>query len=105
MNTIYLASNNTVQLGGVTLSTGETVDDASVVFTLYDRDGAEVQGQVWPTTLSNTGNAGEYQGTLEATLEVKHNWTYKGVCKAITQEGVEMQITCKMLAKDRTCCE
>ena len=105
MNTIYLASNSTVQLGNVHLSTGEVVSDASVTFTLYDKGGVPVVGQVWPTQLIPSGTEGEYQGTLEATLELKHNWNYSGVCNALTPEGVEMQITCPMQAKDRACCD
>ena len=105
MNVLYLASNSVVQLGSVQLSTGEVIDDATVTFTLYDKDGAEVVGQVWPTALSATENPGQYQGTLESTLELQHNWTYTGICNATTQDGVEMQITCPMLAQDRSCCE
>jgi len=105
MNTIYTGSHSTVRLKDVVYNTtGNPVSDATVEFTLYDSAGVEVVGQVWPLALVSV-TPGVFGGTLENTLELKHNWEYDGFCKTTTPEGVVMEINCPMIAKDRACCE
>lgn len=105
METLYTGSHSTVQLKDVLDGeTGVPVDNATVEFTLYDRDGQEVTGQPWPLSLIPI-SSGLYAGTLEADLDLKHNWEYQGYCKAQSLDGVVMEIHCPMVAKDRSCCE
>lgn len=106
METLYTDSNNTIVLKDVVVNPEDTpVTGATVTFTLFDGDGNQVSGQSWPLTLVDTTTAGQYAGTLDDTLEIKHNWEYLGVCDAVSTEGQRLSIKCPMIAKDRACCE
>lgn len=105
METLYIGSHSTVQMKDlVDTDTGDPVASATIDFTLYDRDGVEVSGQTWPLSLQPV-SPGLFSGTLDATLDLKHNWEYEGYCHTTTNLGVEMVIRCPMIAKDRACCE
>ena len=103
---LYTDSNNTVALTDVVDGiTGDVIANADVTFRLLDKNGAEVVGQVWPLALIPTATPGSYAGTMDDTLDIDHNWTYQGVCTAVSDEGVTMSIKCEMLGQDRDCCE
>jgi hypothetical protein len=106
MQTLYTDSNSTIMLTKVVEQPdGTPVTGATVTFTLYDRDGLPVNGQGWPLTLIDTTEPGNYSGTLDETIELKHNWEYRGVCEAVSLSGQKLSIKCPMIAKDRDCCE
>ena len=106
MEKLYTDSNSTIMLKDVVETIdGTVVTGATVTFTLYDRDGVPVAGQGWPLTLIPTSTPGEYAGTLDDTIELKHNWEYRGVCEATSLSGQRLSIKCPMIAKDRECCE
>lgn len=106
MNILYTGSHSTAVLKDVIDNSDQSViSDATVEFTLFEEDGiTEVTGQVWPLLLVPT-DPGTYAGTIDATVDVKHNWMYDGFCKATEPGGIVMEIHCDMIGKDRACCE
>ena len=78
---VFIDNTNVLRVTSATL----TGVDGSVVsltdagsFTVYDKDGAEVAGQVWPTALT-LNSAGNYAGIIESDVEFIQNQKYKAI--------------------------
>lgn len=67
---IYLNSDTRFVIDGVRNSaTGLLIDDADVLLTLLDADGAEIAGEAWPVTMTAVaGEPGSYEYLLPDTL-------------------------------------
>ena len=71
---LYIGNDNTINLRGVRDGNSVAlnyINNATVVATLYDRDGNEVPGQTWPTSLGYiAASNGDYQGNLDDSLRI-----------------------------------
>lgn len=64
-------------------STGEFVNDATIVVTLVDADSVEVVGQDWPTQMAYVaGSDGKYRCILDDSLELVHGGFYTAIITA-----------------------
>lgn len=81
---LKLNSDNVLEVNGLFDSlTSAYVNDATVVATLYDRDGVEVTGQSWPLALPYaSGTNGIYRGILSDSLALTITWPYRVVITA-----------------------
>lgn len=72
MEIIYDQNDNLVTLSGLRdEQTEEYIADATVGATVKDKYGVAIAGQDWPLVMDYvTGSDGNYQGVLEAALEV-----------------------------------
>ena len=76
MNVIYLDNNHCVELQALTNSATSVVDTgATVTVTIKDAGGSDVEGQVWPATMSHV-SGGTYRATLDHDLSLSANRTY-----------------------------
>ena len=75
---IYLSTDHLLEVRGLkNIATDAYIDDATVIATLVDEDGAEVVGQSWPLTLSYVASSdGIYRGTLEDALNLTEDLEY-----------------------------
>lgn len=65
---LLLNNSGVLELTGLrNQRTGVPIEDATVEATLYDANGDEVAGQVWPLTMDHEGS-GNYVGVLSADL-------------------------------------
>jgi len=75
---LLIDNTNVVRVEGATITAldgTETLVSDPGVYTLRDRDGVEVPGQVWPADLVLI-NAGDYAGYLEADVDIDPNMQY-----------------------------
>ena len=87
MQQLTIGDNNVVEVQRLRNEvTGETVTDANVELTIYDRSGNPVAGQVWPEIMGHVAD-GLYRGTLDSTLELSQGGHYRGVVTAIDTGG------------------
>ena len=82
--TIYSGNDALIEVKGLTdRGTGLFVSDAAVSVTLFDSEGVEVAGQVWPLALAYIEDTDAvYRATLLASLPVTPGARYTAVIEA-----------------------
>lgn len=105
MDLLYISNTGVIELQGLTNEiTGELVDDATVVATLY-YCGVEVGGQSWPVTMDHVVDSPEtatYRGLLESDLELTNARQYTATVTALSG-SLTGTWTCKVVARVRPC--
>lgn len=91
-SSIYLGSDNVVQIDGLADHDGSYQNDATVVVeSVKDSDGSAVSGVTVPITMSYVaGSNGKYEGTVpddEAALLTEGDW-YDLIIKATSSSGL-----------------
>lgn len=97
---IELGNSYSARLYDVTDSGGTPIDTAAAFITLYNRDGTEVAGQVWPTLMLSLGN-GVYEATLEDDLSLQCGRPYRVQVDATAPDGSALSITDYVVAVHR----
>ena len=69
-------------------------------FTIMDSNGAEVAGQVWPTSLT-LNSPGSYSGIIEADLALTHNARYTAIVTIGSTPSLTAEFNLSFQAKDR----
>jgi len=102
LNPIYIGSDNLFVVRGVkNSSNGEYINDATVELTLQDADGNDISGQTWPLTLTYiAASNGEYQGTIENTIDVEDGQTGTAVLD-IEGDSLTAQISLPVVFGER----
>lgn len=80
---LYVGNSNVAQLALTDGITEAAITGATVSCTLYDQDGAEVSGQVWPLTLTHVA-AGVYRGTMDESIGIVAGRRYRLAVTAIS---------------------
>ena len=101
---LYLESNNVIELQGLTSRCGLDADGivsgATVTAVVTDYAGTPVDGQVWPVVMTESAEtAGTYCGTIDSTIELQLNQTYKSKVTAVSGDGVVKTWQCDVIAK------
>ena len=81
---LLLNTSNVVELNNVR-ALGETVSDAAVEATIYDRNLSPVLGQVWPLQLQSVA-PGSYRATASADLTLERGALYTVVVTAVAAD-------------------
>lgn len=106
-STEFLKDNdNTIQLADFKDIDGVFENNAVVSVIVFDSDGIEVTGQVWPTSMPHvTAVDGLYRGVLSAAINVTAGDRLTAVITADAGVGRLSAWTCKYSVVDRLCCE
>jgi len=78
---VYIDNTGILRVTGAKLAALDgtsTLLSAAGAFTIYDSAGAEVVGQVWPTTLT-LNEPGDYAGIIESDVEFLPSRRYTAV--------------------------
>ena len=103
--TLYVANSNVVELTDLTnTDTDEFDTGATVTITLYDRDGAEVAGNVWPAGMDYvTGTDATYRTTLDSDIVIVAGKKYLAVIDAEGSSGQIGHWEADVVAETRKC--
>ncbi len=90
MANIFISNDNLLSVEGLkNSSSGSFMNDATVTVRLKDSDGSDVTGQTFPVTLSYiTASDGNYQMTLENTLNMLEEGIYTATISATASGGL-----------------
>lgn len=98
---LYIANDHAIELRELTNgATGERVEAATVLCTLYDAEGVEIAGQAWPLVLAHIGQ-GDYRGTLDSTLALTERQRVRAEISA-SAGGLDAHWTLRLTAIPRT---
>jgi hypothetical protein len=96
---IYIGSHNVIELTSLTnTETDESIDDADVTVTIVDDRGQEVDGEVWPVTMS-VDSAGRYSATLPADLAIEPHKHYVATITATAPNAIIKVFKRQLIAK------
>lgn len=100
LGSLYLDSNNVIELQGLTNVLDDSiVTGATVTAVVTDYAGTPTEGQLWPVVMTESGETpGTYSGTLETTIELQVNRTYRARVTAVTSDGVQKTWQCNVTA-------
>jgi len=103
MAIIYLSNDNLLSIEGLkNSSSGSFMNSATVTATLKDSGGTSVTGQTFPITLSYiTATNGNYQATLEDTLNMVADNIYTATITATSSGGLYAQWDLQLTATKR----
>lgn len=77
---VYIGNTNILELSGLkSVLEDQFISDADVTLTIKDGDGAEIDGQVWPWTMtpvSVTDDTGDYRAIIQDTVEFEAGTIY-----------------------------
>jgi hypothetical protein len=104
MKEIYLNNDNLLSVAGLkNASSGSFMNDATVTATLKDSASAVVTGQTFPLTLAYmAGTDGNYQATLQDTLNITENTIYTAEITATSSSGLVAKWNMELKATKRT---
>jgi hypothetical protein len=88
---LFVGNSSFLELQALTtVATGALDLGATVTGTLYDADGSEVAGQVWPVAMAlvvESPSTGKYRGSLESDIVISPNRRYTAVVNATGSGG------------------
>lgn len=103
MDALFSQNDHVVELRKVKNEiTGGYINDATVTAIIYDADGQEIQGQVWPLTLSYVAASnGTYRGIVESDVTVDVGDVLSLEITVTATGGLNAFFKIPLLVKDR----
>lgn len=103
MANIYLSNDNLLSIEGLkNSSSGSYMNDATVTTTLKDSGGTAVSGQTFPISLNYiAATNGNYQATLENTLNMVEGSIYTATITATSSGGLYAEWDLQLTATKR----